>query len=97
MNVFPKMKAVGLLVLISTFICTQVALAQESASRDDEPPKGYIAITFGPTLTTGDFGDNNWDNDSASFATNGYNAIDTLCPPGLTVKETAPCFLIFDS
>ena len=43
------------------------------SQQDDKPPKGYLAITFGPSLSVGAFGDNNWDNDSSGFAKNGYN------------------------
>ncbi len=49
---------------------TLPSLSQE---KKDKPPKGYLAITFGPTVVAGNFSENDWDNDSAGFAKNGIN------------------------
>lgn len=59
------------LLLILSFI---FFLSQNTAfAQDEDAPKGYLAIAFGPTKTSGNFSESNWDNDKSGFAKNGYN------------------------
>jgi opacity protein-like surface antigen len=48
------------------------AAASAQEKQQIEGRKGYIAITFGPSYPTGDFGDNSFDSEQSGMAVNGY-------------------------
>ncbi len=63
------MKVFPWAVLFSICILPFSAFSQEA----EKARKGYLAITFGPSLSQGNFSDNTWNNEKSGFAKNGYN------------------------
>lgn len=61
-------KIIVFLFLVFSFYAN-LSLAQA----DDKPPRGFLSIAGGPSVSNGNFSDNTWNNDRSGFAKNGYN------------------------
>ncbi len=59
--------------LLPVFILLFSFLTNTSFSQVEDAAKGYLAIAFGPTIATGNFGESSWDNVKSGYAKNGYN------------------------
>jgi hypothetical protein len=66
------MKSFFPILLLALIVVNHPVFAQKELTRTEKPPKGFLAITFGPSLTSGNFGDASWNNENAGFAKNGY-------------------------
>ena len=63
------MKRIYLLLFL--FCVPLLVMSQKEMTRGEEPAKGFLSMSFGPSLVTGEFAKTDF-NDTAGFAKNGY-------------------------